>query len=187
MDGIVDIYMPDFKFWNSGHALRYAKAPEYPKTARLAIREMYRQVGPLVMDEHGVALRGVLLRHLVMPGGVAGTPEIMRWISRELGTDTYVNLMARYHPAWRVSETEYPEIDRCITGVSFDRPLTRSTRRGWLASTPIQLPFEKDSCIKVQGSEERREGGFALPIELRAVRIRPLRPADPRHPPDLEV
>jgi putative pyruvate formate lyase activating enzyme len=123
MDGIVDVYMPDFKFWDAGQARRYAKARDYPETARLAIREMHRQVGPLVMDEHGVALRGVLLRHLVMPGGVAGTPEIMQWISRELGADTYVNLMAQYHPVGRVSETEYPEIDRCITGSEFQTAL----------------------------------------------------------------
>jgi putative pyruvate formate lyase activating enzyme len=123
MDGIVDIYMPDFKFWDPGQARRYAKAPEYPETAQRAIKEMHRQVGPLVTDEHGIALRGVLLRHLVMPGGVAGTPEIMQWIARELGADTYVNLMAQYHPACRVSESEYPEIDRCITGSEFQQAL----------------------------------------------------------------
>ena len=123
MDGIVDIYMPDFKFWDPGQARRYAKAPEYPDTARRAIKEMHRQVGPLVTDEDGIARRGVLLRHLVMPGGVAGTPEIMQWIARELGADTYVNLMAQYHPACRVSEREYPEIDRCITGSEFQQAL----------------------------------------------------------------
>ena len=123
MDGIVDIYMPDFKFWDPGQARRYAKAPDYPGTARRAIKEMHRQVGPLVTDEHGIAMRGVLLRHLVMPGGVAGTPEIMQWIARELGCGTYVNLMAQYHPAWRVSETEYPEINRCITRSEFRQAL----------------------------------------------------------------
>ncbi|HXY14236.1 MAG TPA: radical SAM protein [Terriglobales bacterium] len=123
MDGIVDIYMPDFKFWDPHLARRYAKAPEYPDIARRAIKEMHRQVGPLVTDEHGVALHGVLLRHLVMPGGVAGTPEIMQWIARELGADTYVNLMAQYHPACRVGESEYPEIDRCITRSEFQQAL----------------------------------------------------------------
>jgi putative pyruvate formate lyase activating enzyme len=115
MDGIVDIYMPDFKFWDPECARRYAKAPDYPETARRAIKEMQRQVGPLVTDEQGIALRGVLLRHLIMPGGVAGTREIMNWISRELGRETYVNLMTQYHPAGHVAETEYPEINRCIT------------------------------------------------------------------------
>ena len=116
MDGIVDIYMPDFKFWDPRQARRYAKAPDYPEVARRAIKEMHRQVGPLVTDENGLALRGVLVRHLVMPGDVAGTQDIMRWIAREMGPDTYVNLMAQYHPAGRVSATEYPEIYRCITG-----------------------------------------------------------------------
>jgi uncharacterized Fe-S radical SAM superfamily protein PflX len=82
---IVDIYMPDFKFWDLESGRRYAKAPDYPEAARRAIKEMHRQVGTLVIDEQGVALRGVLLRHLIMPGGVAGTREIMNWISRELG------------------------------------------------------------------------------------------------------
>ncbi|MBZ5707221.1 MAG: radical SAM protein [Acidobacteriia bacterium] len=119
MDGVVDIYMPDFKFWDPEMARRYTKAPDYPEAARRAIREMHRQVGPLVTDEHSVALRGVLLRHLVMPGGVAGTPEIMQWIARELGPEAYVNLMAQYHPACRVTATAYPEIDRCITVSEF--------------------------------------------------------------------
>jgi putative pyruvate formate lyase activating enzyme len=123
MDGIVDIYMPDFKFWDAGPARRYAKASDYPDTARRVIKEMHGQVGPLVVDEHGIALRGLLLRHLVMPGSVAATPEIMQWITRELGADTYVNLMAQYHPAGHVSETEYPEIDRCITGTEFRQAL----------------------------------------------------------------
>jgi putative pyruvate formate lyase activating enzyme len=123
MDGVVDIYMPDFKFWDPEMARRYAKAPDYPEAAQRAIREMHRQVGPLVTDEDGVALRGVLLRHLVMPGGVAGTAEIMQWIARELGPQTYVNLMAQYHPACRVTETAYPEIDRCITVSEFHQAL----------------------------------------------------------------
>jgi len=123
MNGIVDIYMPDFKFWDPDQARRYAKAPDYPDTARQVIKEMHRQVGPLVMDEHGLAMRGLLVRHLVMPGSVACTPEIMQWIARELGAETYVNLMAQYHPACRVSETEYPEIDRCITGSEFRQAL----------------------------------------------------------------
>jgi putative pyruvate formate lyase activating enzyme len=119
MDGVVDIYMPDFKFWDPEKARRYAKAPDYPEVARRAIQEMHRQVGSLVLDQHGLAARGVLLRHLVMPGGIADTVEIMQWITRELGPETYVNLMAQYRPAGRVTETEYPEIDRTITPNEF--------------------------------------------------------------------
>jgi putative pyruvate formate lyase activating enzyme len=123
LDGVVDIYMPDFKFWDPERARRYAKAPDYPEAARRAIKEMHRQVGPLVIDEQGVALRGVLLRHLIMPGDVAGTAEIMNWIGRELGPETYVNLMAQYHPAGRVTEGQYPEINRCVTPSELDHAL----------------------------------------------------------------
>ncbi|HVP51350.1 MAG TPA: radical SAM protein, partial [Terriglobales bacterium] len=75
MDGLVDIYMPDFKFWDPEMARRYLRAPDYPETARRAIKEMHRQVGPLTVDENGLGLRGVLLRHLVMPGDIAGSRE----------------------------------------------------------------------------------------------------------------
>lgn len=121
VDGIVDIYMPDFKFWDSESADRYAKAPDYPEAARCAIKEMHRQVGALVTDEHGIAVRGLLLRHLIMPDGVAGTPEIMNWIGRELGPETYVNLMAQYHPAGRVGTGHYPEIDRCVSRTEIEQ------------------------------------------------------------------
>ena len=119
MDGIVDIYMPDFKFWDPEKARLYAKAPDYPEAARCAIREMHRQVGPLITDEQGIALRGVLLRHLVMPGSAAGTADIMQWIARELSPETYVNLMAQYRPAGHVTAQRYPEIGRCITAQEF--------------------------------------------------------------------
>jgi putative pyruvate formate lyase activating enzyme len=119
MDGVVDIYMPDFKFWDPEKARPYAKAPDYPEAARRAIREMHRQVGPLLLDEQGIAVRGVLLRHLVMPGGVAGTAQIMQWIARELSPETYVNLMAQYRPAGRVSTKQYSEINRSVSTEEF--------------------------------------------------------------------
>ena len=121
MDGVVDIYMPDFKFWDPEKARLYAKAPDYPEAARRAIREMYRQVGSLVADEQGVALRGVLLRHLVMPGDAAGTTDVMQWVARELGPETYVNVMAQYRPSCRVTSKEYPEINRTITASEFEQ------------------------------------------------------------------
>ena len=119
MEGVVDIYMPDFKFWDPEKARRYAKAPDYPEAARCAIPEMHRQVGTLVTDEQGVALRGVLLRHLVMPGDATGTADIMRWVARELSPQTYVNLMAQYRPAGQVSAKQYPGINRCISSEEF--------------------------------------------------------------------
>ncbi len=116
MDGIVDIYMPDFKLWDSAAAKRYLKAPDYPEAARRVIREMHRQVGPLLTDEHGLAKRGLLIRHLVMPGMLEETRQIMEWVARELSPDTYVNVMAQYYPAGAVSVEKYPEINRKLRG-----------------------------------------------------------------------
>jgi len=115
MHGVADIYMPDFKFWDAEMARRYVRAPNYPDAARRAIKEMQRQVGPLVLDENGLALRGLIVRHLVMPGDIGGTREIMQWMARELGPDTYVNVMAQYYPAGKVSDKEHAEINRCLT------------------------------------------------------------------------
>ena len=115
LDGIVDVYMPDFKMWDSKLALRYLKARDYPEVARQALREMHRQVGVLKMDADGLALRGVLVRHLLMPGDVAGTAAIMRWLADALSPDTYVNLMDQYYPAGKVSDQKYAEINRRVT------------------------------------------------------------------------
>jgi putative pyruvate formate lyase activating enzyme len=119
MDGMVDIYMPDFKYWSAERSLTYLRAEDYPEAARTVIREMHRQVGPLVTDENGVALRGVLLRHLVMPGCLDDTRAILEWIAGELGTETYVNLMDQYHPAGKVSGERFPEINRRLTSAEF--------------------------------------------------------------------
>lgn len=119
LDGVVDIYMPDFKFWSPEMARRYAKAPDYPAVACAAIAEMHRQVGPLQFDETGIAMRGVLLRHLVMPQDAAGTAQIMQWLSHEVSRDTYVNIMAQYYPSGKVIGEEYPELRRPITKGEF--------------------------------------------------------------------
>lgn len=119
LDGVVDIYMPDFKVWDPQLALRYLGARDYPEVARRSLQEMHRQVGPLRFDEHGLAKRGVLLRHLVMPGDIAGTQATMRFIAQEVSPDTYVNIMAQYHPDGKVSAVKYVEIDRRITNEEF--------------------------------------------------------------------
>lgn len=110
LDGIVDIYMPDFKFWNKASAARFCQAADYPEKARLAIREMHRQVGDLVVDAHGVALRGLLVRHLVMPEGLAESREIFRFLASEISADTYVNVMEQYRPCGQAFK--FPPIDR---------------------------------------------------------------------------
>jgi len=130
MDGIVDIYMPDFKVWDGGVAKRYLKAPDYPEAARNAIREMHRQVGPLVMDEHGLAKCGLLVRHLVMPGMLEETRQIMAWLARELSPDTYVNVMAQYYPAGAVSAEKYPEINRKLFREEYEQAVRIACEAG---------------------------------------------------------
>ena len=130
MDGVVDIYMPDFKFWDAESARRYVKAPDYPEAARAAIKEMHRQVGALVTGEDGIAHRGVLLRHLVLPGGMARTRDIMDWVAHELGPETYVNIMPQYHPAGRVSDTEYREIGRSLSAQEFQEAIRDTQTAG---------------------------------------------------------
>jgi putative pyruvate formate lyase activating enzyme len=121
LDGIVDIYMPDFKFWKADSAKRLCKAKDYPDRAREAILEMHRQVGPLKFSPDGVARRGVLIRHLVMPGQLDETTAIFDWLADEVSTDTFVNIMPQYRPAHEVGrkdrdgEPKYVEIDRPLT------------------------------------------------------------------------
>jgi putative pyruvate formate lyase activating enzyme len=123
LDGVVDIYMPDFKCWTRERSRRYLMAVDYPEAARAAIAEMHRQVGPLVMDDDGVATRGVLLRHLVMPGCLDETKAILEWIATELGRDTYVNLMDQYRPAGKVGRDRFPEINRPLSPAEYHEAL----------------------------------------------------------------
>jgi putative pyruvate formate lyase activating enzyme len=117
LDGIVDIYMPDFKFWNPETAQELAKAADYPDVARAAIQEMHRQVGDLVLDEHGLARRGLLVRHLVMPAGLDESREILRFLATEVSPDTFVNVMPQYRPEGLASQ--YPAIARPLTPREF--------------------------------------------------------------------
>jgi putative pyruvate formate lyase activating enzyme len=113
LDGLVDIYMPDFKFWDSLVAERYCKASDYPEKARLAVKEMHRQVGDLTLDDRGIARRGLLIRHLVMPEGLAGTRDIMRFLATEISKNTYVNVMSQYRPCGEAHR--HRELQRMIT------------------------------------------------------------------------
>ena len=118
LDGLVDIYMPDFKFWTRANARRLAKAKDYPERARDAILEMHRQVGPLRFGPDGLARRGLLVRHLVMPGQEDETRAILEWIARDVSKDTYVNVMGQYRPEYQVGSTsrsgnrQYVDIER---------------------------------------------------------------------------
>jgi putative pyruvate formate lyase activating enzyme len=110
MDGVVDIYMPDIKLWTRERARRYLGKREYAEVMQANVKEMQRQVGDLVLDERGLARRGLIVRHLVMPGLLDETEAILRFVADELGPDTYVNLMGQYYPAGRTEK--YEEIDR---------------------------------------------------------------------------
>jgi putative pyruvate formate lyase activating enzyme len=113
MEGLVDIYMPDFKFWDPQNARRLARAIDYPERAREAIAEMHRQVGDLRFGPDGLARRGLLVRHLVMPGQTDEAAAIFRWLAEDLSPDTYVNIMGQYRPEHRVPGQErYTDIDR---------------------------------------------------------------------------
>jgi len=129
LEGIFDIYMPDFKFWHEKWAKHYCNAPDYPEKAREAIKEMHRQVGDLIVDEEGIAQKGLLIRHLVMPNGIAGTREIMRFIANEISVDTYVNVMDQYRPCGKAFEDDL--IGRRLTAQEF-RSATQEARKAGL-------------------------------------------------------
>jgi putative pyruvate formate lyase activating enzyme len=104
LDGVVDIYMPDIKYADADVAKKYSKVSEYPAVNQAAVREMHRQVGDLRMDERGIAQRGLLVRHLVLPEGLAGTAEVVRFLRDEVSRNTYINVMAQYRPCYRAFE-----------------------------------------------------------------------------------
>ena len=113
LDGLIDIYMPDFKLWSPDNCARYLNAEDYSQCAREAIREMHRQVGDLCLTPDGLACRGLLVRHLVMPGLLDDTAAILRWLAEQVSRDTFVNIMGQYHPAHLVgTKADYDSIDR---------------------------------------------------------------------------
>ena len=144
LDGVVDIYMPDFKLWDVSRSAKYLTASDYPQKAQTAIKAMHAQVGVLKTDEDGLALRGLLVRHLVMPGLLDDTRTIMRWLATELSPDTYVNLMSQYQPAHRVkTEQSFSEIRRRITIQEWELAIEAALQAGlWrLDSRRITIPF----------------------------------------------
>lgn len=139
LDGIVDIYMPDFKFWDEDLSLKYMKAKDYPIAARRAIKEMHRQVGDLELNDQGLAQRGLMIRHLVMPGEIAGTKEIMQFIASEISTNTYVNVMAQYYPAGKVNADQYADINRNIDRAEYDAAIKAAHDAGLYRLDPRQV------------------------------------------------
>ena len=128
LEGVFDIYMPDFKFWDREIAENACQAGDYADIACRALKEMHRQVGDLVTDDAGIAQRGLIIRHLVLPGGVAGTREIMRFIAREISTRSYVNIMAQYRPCGRAAEIK--ELNTFLSPADYHRALQEAAEEG---------------------------------------------------------
>ena len=112
LDGIVDIYMPDIKYGDIENAKRYSNAPDYFDRCKEAVKEMHRQVGDLKVDERGIACRGLLIRHLVLPNGIAGSAEVLKFVATEISKESYVNIMMQYRPMYKAHE--YKELNRGI-------------------------------------------------------------------------
>jgi putative pyruvate formate lyase activating enzyme len=128
LEGIFDIYMPDAKFGSDEPAEKYSLAPQYTRIMKSAIREMHRQVGDLVLDEEGIAVRGLMVRHLVLPAGLAGTAEVIRFLSEEVSTNTYLNIMPQFRPEYNARP--FSELSRPITGREYSEALRLAARAG---------------------------------------------------------
>ena len=128
LDGIVDIYMPDCKYADAQVGWRLSGVPDYPAVSQAAVLEMYRQVGDLVVDERGIAQRGLLVRHLVLPGGLAGTAQVMRFLAEEVSTNTYLNVMDQYRPCFKASEL--PPLDRRVTTAEYRHAVRHAREAG---------------------------------------------------------
>lgn len=128
LDGVIDIYMPDMKYGDSETAHRYSHVRNYWEANQAAVREMHRQVGELVMDERGIARRGLLVRHLVLPGDLANSEKVLAFLATEISSHTYLNLMDQYYPCYRASD--YPPLDRPITVEEYRHALALAERYG---------------------------------------------------------
>ncbi len=128
LDGVVDIYMPDVKWGEGGPAHRYSGARDYPIVNRDTLREMHRQVGDLQLDENGIARRGLLVRHLVMPGGLAATERIFRFLAEEISRDTYLNVMSQYRPCYKAAR--FPALNRSLSREDFQSAVELADRMG---------------------------------------------------------
>jgi putative pyruvate formate lyase activating enzyme len=128
LDGIVDIYMPDMKYGDSRLAHQYSKVRNYVEVNRAAVKEMHRQVGDLLLDARGIAQRGLLVRHLVLPNGIAGTGDVLRFLAEEISRNTYLNLMDQYRPCYRADD--YPELARPLTQEEYYEALVAANQAG---------------------------------------------------------
>jgi len=142
LDGIVDIYLPDMKYMDAHQASKYSTgASDYPDVAKDAILEMNRQVGEHTTDKQGIALRGLMIRHLVMPNRVAGTEKFIKWVTKALPKSTYTNIMPQYHVAYKAFD--YPEIARGITVDEFLEAMEWADKYGLTNLDPRAVAVRK--------------------------------------------
>ncbi|MCL6471837.1 MAG: 4Fe-4S cluster-binding domain-containing protein [Firmicutes bacterium] len=128
LDGVIDIYMPDIKYMDAATALLLSGVKGYPQVVKAAITEMHRQVGDLVIDDNGVAVRGLLVRHLVLPENLAGTADAMEFLAKKISRQTCVNVMDQYYPSHKASK--YPPMDRRITQDEFENAVSDAKKAG---------------------------------------------------------
>ena len=128
LEGVIDIYMPDFKYWDEKIAERFSKVKDYPRVVKAAIKEMHRQVGDLILDERGIAKRGLLVRHLVLPDGLAGTRDVLRFLAKEVSPHTYVNIMGHYRPCGEAQK--YPPLNRRIKKIEYEEAIRIAREEG---------------------------------------------------------
>jgi putative pyruvate formate lyase activating enzyme len=151
LDGIIDIYLPDLRYASNTIAKFYSQAPNYVEHARNAIKEMYRQVGNLIADENGIAQRGLIVRHLILPGGLAGSEESLTWLTKEVSSDVNLSLMAQYYPAHNAAR--FPVLSRGITEAEYNEVVDLLDKlgieNGWIqemsAPDNYQPDFERES------------------------------------------
>lgn len=138
LDGIIDIYMPDIKYSSNAMAETYSEAPRYWDFVRPAIKEMHRQVGDLVIDENKIAVRGLIIRHLVLPENISGTDKVLEFIADEVSINTYVSLMSQYFPAYKA--VNHPIMYRRVTHAEFEHAVDTfhklGLENGWLQEVP---------------------------------------------------
>jgi putative pyruvate formate lyase activating enzyme len=128
LDGVIDIYMPDMKYGSSEIAHTYSKVRGYVEVNQAAVLEMHRQVGDLVIDEAGLARRGLLVRHLVLPGLLSGTEQVLAFLAEKVSPNTYLNLMDQYRPCHKAQD--YPPLDRVLANQEFEEALAAARRHG---------------------------------------------------------
>lgn len=128
LDGIIDIYMPDMKYGDSKMARKYSKVRDYTEVNFAAVKEMHRQVGDLILGDKDVALRGLLVRHLVLPNNIAGTKQVLQFLANQISSNTYINIMDQYHPCYHADD--YPDVDRPIMRQEYQHAIEAAQQAG---------------------------------------------------------